>query len=95
MIDENPRFKSQEPVYSGTRLRCFNEDWLRLLKFNPDLTNYDLWSNIVLEYTRCDLTVKSDKLVALSGIANMMRKKMGDDEYLAGLWRKWLPYQLL
>jgi hypothetical protein len=93
-IEGNPRFKSQQPVYGGTRLRCFSEDWFGLLKFDKDLINYDLWSNIVLAYTRCDLTVGSDKLVALSGVAQMMRRML-KDEYLAGLWRKWLPYHLL
>lgn len=94
MMDENPRFKSQKPAYDGTRLRCYSEDWYGLLKFDKDLNNYDLWSNIVLAYTRCDLTVGSDKLVALSGVAQMMRRML-KDEYLAGLWRKWLPYHLL
>ena len=95
MVEENPRFKSQQPAYGNSRMRCFSEDWFGLLKLDPDLNNYDLWSNIVLAYTRCDLTMASDKLVALSGIANMMRTRMGNDEYLAGLWGKWLPYQLL
>jgi hypothetical protein len=94
MADEYPRFKSQKPAYDGTRLRCFSEDWFGLLKVDKDLNNYDLWSNIVLTYTRCDLTMGSDKLVAISGVAQMIRRRL-KDEYLAGLWRNWLPYHLL
>lgn len=94
MIEGAPRFKSQQPEHGGPRLRCYSEDWLGLLKADKDLNNYDLWSNIVLAYTRCDLTMRSDKLIALSGVAQMMRRVL-KDEYLAGLWRRWLPYQLL
>jgi len=91
---KNPRFKSQQPAYDGLRLRCFSEDWFGMLKFDKSLNSYDLWSNIVLEYTRCNLTMESDKLVAISGVAQMIRRLL-KDEYLAGLWRKWLPYHLL
>ena len=94
MIQEYPRFKSQQSAYDGTRLRCFSEDWLGLLKHDKSLNSYDSWSNIVLEYTRCDLTMGSDKLVAISGVVQMIRRML-KDEYLAGLWRKWLPYHLL
>lgn len=75
-------------------MRCFSEEWFRLLKFDTDLNNYDMWSNIVHAYTRCYLTRGSDKLVALSRVAQMVRRIL-NDKYLAGLWRKWLPYHLL
>ena len=45
-------------------------------------------------YTAASLTEAEDKLVAISGIAQRMQRIL-DDEYLAGLWRKDLPHQLL
>lgn len=51
------------------------------------------WDDIVSEYSMGQLTVPSDKLPALSGIA----ARQGDitrDRYLAGLWRESLETQL-
>lgn len=49
------------------------------------------WQAVLRVYTRCQLTVPSDKLVALSGIANDMQRRLKDfkhdsTKYLAGLW---------
>jgi hypothetical protein len=52
------------------------------------------WDETVSAYTKCGLTKEQDKLIAISGIADYFEKKMKDD-YLAGLWRSVLPYQLL
>jgi len=52
------------------------------------------WANLVHSYTSCSLTNPGDKLVALSGVAKLLQEVSGD-EYLAGLWRKHLPSQLL
>lgn len=41
-----------------------------------------------------DLTRKTDKLMAFSGIAQRMQRVL-NDEYLAGLWKQHLPYHLL
>lgn len=53
-----------------------------------------LWNNIVKNYTTNKLTYTSDKLVALSGIAKLIQRKL-DDQYCAGLWKKNLVTQLL
>ncbi|KAH9203074.1 hypothetical protein DL95DRAFT_241791, partial [Leptodontidium sp. 2 PMI_412] len=42
------------------------------------------------QYCNLELTVASDKLAALSGVANLFSKKIGS-VYLAGLWRSHLP----
>ncbi|KAK9412951.1 putative RRM domain-containing protein [Seiridium unicorne] len=55
---------------------------------------YDLWSRIVEYYTMTKLTYESDKLIAVSGLAQKMGQIL-DDEYLAGLWLRFLPSQLL
>ena len=58
------------------------------------LDGYAYWDGIVDVYTRSSLTRQEDKLIALSGIAQEMTLLL-NDEYLAGLWKKNLPYQLL
>jgi hypothetical protein len=47
---------------------------------------YDQWSHLVKEYSQCALTCPDDRLIAMSGIAEMFKKHTGD-EYLAGLWK--------
>jgi len=44
-----------------------------------------LWRKITAEYSQCNLTFGSDKLIALSGIAKHMEQLL-DIEYCAGLW---------
>jgi hypothetical protein len=45
------------------------------------------WHAIVAEYTRCRLTLPSDKLPALSGLASVFKRNTGYT-YLAGLWQE-------
>ncbi|KAK0629222.1 hypothetical protein B0T17DRAFT_505807 [Bombardia bombarda] len=45
-------------------------------------------------YMRCGLTFPNDKLIACSGMAKMM-KQILNDEYVAGMWRKYLEAELL
>jgi hypothetical protein len=52
------------------------------------------WETIIDRYTLCNLTKPEDKLIALSGIAKHAQIIL-NDEYLAGLWKKALPHQLL
>lgn len=49
-------------------------------------SNIAMWKEIVKLYTRCDLTVPSDKMVALSGLAKLYQHATGDD-YIAGMWK--------
>lgn len=53
----------------------------------------EIWSAIVGRYSSCHLSRPArDKLIAISGLA----RRCGDsDDYLAGLWRSSLPWQLL
>lgn len=91
---EEPRFKGQSPAVDGTRLRCFSAEWYGLLRADAALNAYDIWCNLLQTYTRSNLTKGEDKLVAISGVAKNMRQLL-NDEYLAGLWRRHLPYHLL
>ncbi|KAJ4026227.1 hypothetical protein NW752_001166 [Fusarium irregulare] len=52
------------------------------------------WMNIVEEYTKRDLTYATDKLPAISGVAEVWAQAL-DDSYLAGVWLSHLPGALL
>ena len=52
------------------------------------------WNYLVLNYTKCNLTMSKDKLAAISGIVKRMQPLFKTD-YLAGLWRDNLVEQLL
>jgi hypothetical protein len=52
------------------------------------------WMNIVEEYTKRGLTHRSDKLLAISAIAETWNSRSGDT-YLAGVWKSHLPKTLL
>jgi hypothetical protein len=77
-------------------LKDIANDQLRDLPDDPDprFFGHHLWGKILKAYSRSLLTYGDDKLVALSGIAKRQQDAMSD-EYIAGMWRKWLPSQLL
>jgi hypothetical protein len=69
----------------------------------PALNAYDQlfvdWNAIMYIYTDCALTVPSDKLVALSGLAAAMKSALerlnpGTHRYIAGLWEEQLIDQI-
>lgn len=65
-----------------------------------DLYGFELWARVVEMYSKMSLTVEKDKLIALSGIAQLMSTNVfGSKEeparYVAGLWHKYLESQLL
>ncbi|KAI1462056.1 tol-like protein [Annulohypoxylon moriforme] len=56
---------------------------------------YKYWTNIVQLYSSCGLTRRSDKLVAIFGIVSRIQDVLKDkDDYIAGLWRSQLFWQL-
>lgn len=55
---------------------------------------YRSWFQIVRAYTACDLSFPGDKLVALSAVVEVMRNILRD-EYVAGMWRRYLEFELL
>jgi hypothetical protein len=61
---------------------------------NLDFDARDCWVGIVSVYSRSNLTRETDRLAAISGIARKMQSFLRDD-YLAGMWRKNLEYQLI
>lgn len=53
-----------------------------------------IWTCLVGAYTACDLTVPSDKLIAISGIAKHVAALL-KGTYVAGMWRSHLEGELL
>lgn len=51
------------------------------------------WSDIVYEYSRCQLTKSQDKLVALGGLAKLVQEST-PHRYLCGMWEEDLIAQL-
>ena len=52
------------------------------------------WHNLVMLYSRKDISFEQDKLVAISGLADLFAQQMGTD-YFAGLWKSTLLKDLL
>ncbi|KAF4459522.1 hypothetical protein FALBO_13724 [Fusarium albosuccineum] len=49
------------------------------------------WSNAVEAYTKCTLTRKEDKLIAISGLVKWLAAKSGET-YFSGIWTEyWIP----
>ena len=53
------------------------------------------WDEILVNYSLRSLSLPTDKLPALSGLATEFHHLLPEDTYLAGLWRSTLPYSLL
>lgn len=52
------------------------------------------WNSLVITFTERKLSVEQDKLVAIAAIAESFSSALGS-KYLAGLWSKYLIYDLL
>jgi hypothetical protein len=52
------------------------------------------WIDVVQNYGRCSVTKPEDRLIAIAGVAKSIQPLL-KDEYLAGLWKKDLPYNLV
>jgi Heterokaryon incompatibility protein (HET) len=64
---------------------------------SKEVPTYDSWNYLISRYTDCDLTLDSDKLIAISGLARRtcQQLKLQADSYLAGLWKPSLTRYLL
>ena len=65
----------------------------KTLLLSESFQAYRLWSRIVITFSCGALTVKQDKLPALAGIVQKMAGLL-DDQYLAGLWRRFIVDEL-
>ncbi|KAF5622381.1 tol [Fusarium tjaetaba] len=93
--------RSSQRSESGCNDRDYNDD----KSFKPTLfscvndiprdSDQFTWHRSVQEYSRLNLTYESDKTIALAGVAQRMQRTRPDDRYLAGIWEKHLPLDLL
>lgn len=83
--------KSQSSIGFKTLNSEFGADNGTLTEFEARLED---WRDVLLTYSRVELTYRTYRLVAIAGIASRFSKIL-DDEWLAGLWRKTLPGELL
>ncbi|KAK7224735.1 hypothetical protein V2G26_012738 [Clonostachys chloroleuca] len=63
------------------------------LNFKEESSLRDAWTALVEQYSGCQLTRSSDKVIALAGLAGEFRSSLGDI-YLAGMWRTDLIRQI-
>jgi hypothetical protein len=61
---------------------------------NNEATDDNYWRQLVEAYSRRQLTQHTDKLPALSGIANVISAVRVGDIYLAGVWKNSLAFDL-
>lgn len=54
-----------------------------------------LWSDIVQEYSKRELTFPTDRLVAISGVAQQFKAIWGQGLFVAGLWMSRLAMEML
>ena len=77
-----------ESVYqniSPFRRKNMRGDWVNLHK-KDDAQRWVVWNSIIDEYSQKELTIFSDKLVALSGLSSELGKVWDGVNYLAGHW---------
>ena len=73
----------------------YNKSFSRIGHVEGDLDYaHDTWNGVVKICSVTQVPVTSEKLVALSAIVDFSEKVLGD-EYIAGMWRRHLEYQLL
>lgn len=91
-VEASENLDKRLPMEIGTSL-------LRSLARKTGDTSYNTlinsWKAVLETYSEASLTRADDKLVAVSGIAKHFQPLLGNDEYIAGLWRGALASQLL
>jgi hypothetical protein len=78
----------------GSLFKYTGNDILQLLNSTHPNPAHAVWQRALSVYTSCALTMPSDKLIALAGIAKELNAELSTD-YFAGLWRRWLPTEML
>ncbi|EHK18915.1 uncharacterized protein TRIVIDRAFT_157620, partial [Trichoderma virens Gv29-8] len=81
-----------EDYHPVTKYRSFSNElslrW-KLITYHP----FTYWARLVQAYCGMSFTKTEDRAAAFSGIISLLRPHLGD--YLAGLWKIFLPFELL
>jgi hypothetical protein len=58
---------------------------------------YDIWHQLVTDYSAGALTFISDRAIAIAGLAGIFCRLLGlfESDYLCGIWRPQLPHDLM
>ncbi|KAF5523266.1 hypothetical protein CGCA056_v005523 [Colletotrichum aenigma] len=59
-----------------------------------EIFTHFMWCSLVEKYTTCGMTVLSDRMIAIAGLATAYHEDFAGDEYIAGMWRSQLPQSL-
>ena len=104
LVWECKELYASETYPEGMKDNIYGTPWTTLLNGDPSELGlgdeefeehfHVTWGQIVFRYSACELTVPTDKIIAISGVAKRMREIL-QDEYVVGMWRRSLPYQLL
>jgi hypothetical protein len=68
-------------------------EWEKVRKHPNIYRRHDWWFKLVDAYTKCQLTKETDRLMALSGIAQRVQRATGWS-YVAGLWKEHIMFGL-
>ncbi|KAH8732555.1 heterokaryon incompatibility protein-domain-containing protein [Phaeosphaeriaceae sp. PMI808] len=77
-----------------SRLKIMREGTERDASHGEKRQNDYEWYKTIEKYSHCGLTVFTDKLVALAGLAQAFRRFYPGEQYIAGMWRSQLPLAL-
>lgn len=93
--DVGYHFKTLDPIKEGGKIRrnSIRSTVVRGMS-HPVSDAFFYWANVVGVYTQSVLARDEDRLIAISAITKHMATAV-KDEYVAGLWRRQLPYHLL
>jgi hypothetical protein len=91
-------FTADDMVFECNHHTVAEGGWLTNDAFNPtmyaSIKRHTLWEDIIQHFSQTDITYDTDRLPALSGIAKIFQQ-CTDDEYVAGLWKSKMVYDLL
>lgn len=66
------------------------------LTVKTEPTSANIWDDCVIDFTKRDITIPSDRLPAILGVASRLRReRMRDGRYVAGHWENDLKFGLL
>lgn len=88
-------FWTQDRMCWQCARNCVGDDGKIMMTASGLFERYNTWKEIVTGYSGRELTFPTDKLVAISGIANEIQKQRPKDKYVFGSWRSDIREDLL
>jgi hypothetical protein len=83
-----PSSENRYMELDGFELPMSHKNW------HEECEEPEFWTDVVQSYGRCSITRPGDRLIAIAGVAKSLQPVV-NDKYLAGLWMKDLPYNLV